>query len=1112
MYKFYYTNGYGVTSYIRKSATSLWQIAWNPNIRKWLMRINLTCLMLLIAFMQVSLAANAQKISLSKKNAPLTEIFKELRKQSGYDFVINKDQIKIAKPVTIFVNGDDLINVLNKCFEGQPFTYSIEDKMIIVVNKKPEQVKINIPPLDVTGKLVDESSQPIAGATIKVKGTSIIAISDGSGFFSLKNVSDDAVLEISYLGYQIKEVKASKNLGTLKMELAIGKLEEVTINAGYYTVKERELTGSISRITSKDIENQPVNNVLATMQGRMAGVEIVQSTGVSGGGFEVRIRGRNSIRSEGNSPLYIIDGVPYATEAIGHGQTSTVLPTPTSPLNSINPSEIESIEVLKDADATAIYGSRAANGVVLITTKKGKGGKTTFAGTYSRGLGSVTNYMDMMDIPQYLTMREEAFKNDATVYGPTDYDVNGTWDKKRYTNWQKELIGGTADIMNSQASIGGGSERTQFRFSSLYNKETTVFPGAFSYAKGGARLQVNHTSADDRFRAGFTAGYTAQRNEQPGLDPTPVAATLAPNAPQLYDEQGNLNWENSTWTNPLGEFEGVFETKTNDLIANLMLSYKIVKGLDFRTSLGYTDTRHRESRTLPNSIYDPMYGIGPEYSTLYLTNTSRKSYIVEPQVGYFKEWDKFGLSALVGTTFQQLASEQYALSGTGFSSNSLIHNIAAAASVDAISHFESDYRYNAVFARLNLNWDKRYIINLTGRRDGSSRFGPEKQFANFGAVGVAWLFTSESFLSNSKILSFGKLRGSYGVTGNDQIGDYQYLDTYAVSPNSYNGSSGLQPTRLFNPNYGWEENRKLEVALETGWFNDRIMLTAGWYSNRSSNQLIGIPLPAATGFSVIQANLDAVVENSGWEISLNSQNWKTAGFSWSTGINLTIARNKLISFPGLQGSSLKNIYVVGQPLNIRKMYEYTGIDSQTGLYGFKDFNGDGLITSEDDSQVICDLNPKFFGGIVNHISYKGIAFDFLFQFVKQDNYNEKVAVSPPGTMVNQPEAVMDRWTSPGSSGEYQRFTTGVNSGAVTAFSRFISSNAVISDASYIRLKNVSLSYAIPQKLTKDITCRIFLEGQNLLTITGYKGRDPEFTGFNYLPPLKIFTAGIQLNF
>ncbi|WP_159798924.1 SusC/RagA family TonB-linked outer membrane protein [Flavobacterium sp. MK4S-17] len=958
---------------------------------------------------------------------------------------------------------------------------------------------------------VSDTAGTLPGVTVFVKGKSISTITDEKGQYSINAALGDTLV-FSFVGFKDKELIVTAPVHNVTLEENTTQLGEVVINAGYYNVRQKESTGSISRITAKEIEGQPVTNVLATMQGRMPGVHIVQGTGVAGGGFDIRIRGQNSLRDGGNAPLYIIDGVPYSSENIGNGQTSTVLPAPTSPLNSINPSEIESIEVLKDADATAIYGSRGANGVVLITTKKGKAGKTTVSATYSRGFGRVTGFMDMLSTEQYIQMREEAFANDGIPIGPADFDVNGTYDRNRYTDWQDVLLGGTADITSLQASVSGGSEKTQFLLTGTYNKETTVFPGDFGYGKGGARLQVSHRSDDGRFTANATAGYTAQKNEQPGLDPTPIAAMLVPNAPALYDSEGNLNWEGSTWINPLGEFNGKFRTDTHDFIANTLLSYTVLEGLTLRSSFGFTDTRHLEDRTMPNTIYDPAYGIGPEFSTLYLTTTSRQSYIIEPQLAYTRQWEKLKLEALAGTTFQQLTGAQLAQSGTGFSSNSLIYNLAAATSLDVASHLESDYRYNAVFARVNLNWDRRYIVNLTGRRDGSSRFGPGRRFANFGAVGAAWLFSSEEFLSGSTVLSYGKLRGSYGTTGNDQIGDYQFLDSYAVSPNTYGGSSGLQPTRLFNPDYGWETNRKLEVGLETGWLKDRILFSAGWFRNRSSSQLVGVPLPATTGFTSIQANLDAVVENSGWEFSLTTVNVQKPDFTWSTGINLTIARNRLVAFPDLEGSSYENLYVIGQPLNIRKVYEYTGIDPQTGLYQFRDFNGDGILTGEDDRQAVRDLNPRFFGGVSNSLSYKGITLDFLFQFVSQDNYNEKVSSGPPGTFANQPAAVMDRWTSPGSGGQYQRFTTGADSEAVTAFNRFMNSTGVISDASFIRLKNIALSYTLPKNVTPRLGCRVFLEGQNLLTITGYKGRDPEFAGLNYLPPLKIISTGIQLTF
>ncbi|WP_316786560.1 SusC/RagA family TonB-linked outer membrane protein [Pedobacter frigiditerrae] len=1113
MYKFYYTNGYGVTSYIRKSATSLWQIAWNPNIRKWLMRINLTCLMLLIAFMQVSLAANAQKISLSKKNAPLTEIFKELRKQSGYDFVINKDQIKIAKPVTILVNGDDLINVLNKCFENQPFTYSMEDKMIIVVNKKSEQAKINSPPLDVTGKLVDENAQPIAGATIKVKGTSITAISDANGFFSLKNISDDAVLQISYLGYQIKEVKASKDLGSLIMALAVGKLDEVTVNAGYYTVKERELTGSISRITSKDIEKQPVTNFLATMQGRMAGVNIIQQTGTAGGGFNIQIRGQNSVRRDGNSPLYIIDGVPYSSEEIGNGLSMSIMSMNTNPLNNINPGDIESLEVLKDADATAIYGSRGANGVVLISTKKGKKGKTRFNTSLSQGLGSVAHFMKMMNTQQYLSMRAEGFANDGIAQYPANaYDINGTWDKGQYTNWQKELLGGTAKITNINASVSGGSEQTQFMIISNYNRETTVMPGDFGYNKANVRVNLNHTSQDQRFKVSFTSVYNIQDNNQASTDLTVEAWALAPNAPSLYNANGELNWENNTFQNPLRHLNGLSKSRTYDLVANSIFSYSLAKGLDIKSSFGYTDLKHGESSTFPSTIFNPSEGLDSKNSRIYYTDMARQSWIIEPQLNWRSMFGSLKTDLLIGATYQRQNNKSMSTEGSGYSSNSMIYNPSAATDLSILGFDDSVYKYQSVFARANFNWKERYLLNLTGRRDGSSRFGSGKNFAWFGAVGAAWLFSEEKLLKDNSVFSFGKLRASYGTTGNDQIGNYQFLNTYTASSATYADVIGLKPTRLYNDQFRWETNKKLEVALETGFLKDKIFLTTAWYRNRSSNQLVGVPLPGTTGFTEIRANLDATVQNTGVELTLMTKNIERKDFEWNTTINFSASKNKLLSFPNLESSTYRDKYVIGQPLNIVKTYLYDGINPTTGIYTFIDVNSDGQFTEAEDMQTVKDLSPRFFGGLHNHLRYKRWQLDFLFQFVKQQNYDIPRTLAIAGTMINQSVAVLDHWQSPEKSGVSQIYTSGANGDAENALYRYAASDAGITDASYIKLKNVALSYEFPERWLKKIGCKATLQGQNLLTITPFKGSDPEFAGIGYLPPLRMITAGLQFDF
>ncbi|MCV9926611.1 SusC/RagA family TonB-linked outer membrane protein [Flavobacterium sp. LS1R49] len=958
---------------------------------------------------------------------------------------------------------------------------------------------------------ITDGTNPLPGVTIALKGKANSgSISDYNGQYSIAAAVSDTLI-VSFIGFKTAMVPIKgRQAINIVLEYDTMALQEVRVNAGYYTVKESERTGSISRITAKDIETQPVTNVLATLQGRMAGVNVTQTTGVPGGGFEIQIRGQNSIRPEGNNPLYIIDGVPYASDPIGYNQTSTIFPTITSPLNSINPDAIESIEILKDADATAIYGSRGANGVVLITTKKGKEGKTKFTITASSGAGTVTKFMKLMDTQQYLAMRRQAFVNDKiTTYPTSAYDINGTWDQNRYTDWQKELIGGTAVITDLQGTITGGSQYTQFLFSGNYNTQSTVFPGNFLYKKGGSQFNLNHQSVDGKFRLVFSVGYTAQNNNQPAGDLTYDSRALSPNAPALYDAVGNLNWENGTWDNPLRNLSAESKSKTKDLLANTILSYEIIPNLIIKSSFGYTDLQHEESRISPSTIYNPSYGYTSANSGLYLNNTKRSSWIIEPQINWEKKFGggKFGI--LLGGTFQQQTTSRLFQSGSGFSSNSLIYDLASATTKQVLLSDETIYKYQAFFGRMNYNWHDRYIVNLTARRDGSSRFGPGNQFANFGAVGVAWLFSNESFLKDSSWFSFGKLRSSYGTTGSDQIGDYQYLNTYNSSGVNYESIVGLQPTRLFNPDFGWEINKKWEAALEMGFFADRIFFTGAWYQNRSSNQLVGIPLPGTTGFTQLQANLDATVENTGLEFTLRTVNFSTKHFNWTSSLNLTISRNELLSFPNLKSSTYKDRYRIGEPLNIQLGYKYVGIDPVTGVYQFEDQNNDGILSSPDDKQTVVNLNPDYFGGLQNQLSYKNWKLDFLFQFVKQLNRSYLLGLG--GLMINRPERMVDSWQQTGDTGSYQIYSTGYNAAAVTAQSRYSTSDATVVDASYIRLKTVAVSYAVPLK-TKAVQCTLTLQGQNLLTFTPYEDGDPEFKSSGYLPPLKVITAGIQLTF
>jgi len=953
---------------------------------------------------------------------------------------------------------------------------------------------------------VSDASGTLPGVSVSVKGKPGAAITDGSGAYRIE-ASEGEILIFSFIGYSTQEIPIGKNTAVnILLRPDANTLQEVTVNAGYYSVKDKERTGSITRITAKDIETQPVTNVLAAMQGRMAGVSITQTSGVPGSGFEIQIRGRNSLRTDGNSPLYIVDGMPLGTDNLGNNTYLSGSVMPGAGANSIsvlNPADIESIEVLKDADATAIYGSRGANGVVLITTKKAKASKTLFTANAFSGVGQITRRLDLMNTQQYLEMRRQAFENDGIAsYPASAHDINGNWDQNRYTDWQQELIGNTSHHRQIDVGLQGGSDLTKLLLKMTSYKETSVFQGDFQYKKTAFQFSGNHRSADQKLRLDMSVQYVMDNNNLPGTDLTLDAINLAPNSPALYDAAGSLNWENSTFTNPLRKIQENYKAETAFLNVGANLSYQLLQGLELKAMAGYSDSRLDETKTAPSTMYNPALGLNSSYSFLLQNRGFQRSWSLEPQLSWRKSFGTGEVSLLAGTTFQERTSGTQALRALGFASNNLIYNIAAANAITIYNNDDSQYRYTAVFGRFNFNLLEKYILNLTGRRDGSSRFGPGRQFANFGAVGAAWLFGKEPFVSEHfPLLSFGKIRSSYGTTGSDQIGNYQFLDTYSATNLPYQGIIGLQPVRLYNPDFSWETNTKFEAAVDLGFADDRFLFTAAYFNNRSSDQLVGVPLPGTTGFTSIQANFAAEVENSGIELEWNSKNIAKPNFSWSTSFNITFPKNRLVSFPGLETSTYANQYVVGQPLNVRMVYHYTGTNPDTGLYEFQDYNGDGQIRAADDRKMLVNTAPKFFGGLQNSLKYQRWQLEFLFQFVKQTAPDFNSFKSMPGLSVNQSVEVLN-----GS----QPFSAGFDAAANNAYTFYRGSDAALTDASFVRLKNLSLSYTVPTQ--RDWSCRLYVQAQNLLTFTRYKGLDPEnFSGVN-LPPLRVMTLGTQLTF
>jgi TonB-linked SusC/RagA family outer membrane protein len=523
-----------------------------------------------------------------------------------------------------------------------------------------------------------------------------------------------------------------------------------------------------------------------------------------------------------------------------------------------------------------------------------------------------------------------------------------------------------------------------------------------------------------------------------------------------------------------------------------------------------------EIQLIPLKSLNPANGNTSGFTQL--SNHQFNNWIVEPQLEYQKEMKAMKWGILLGTTFNQNATQTTTLNATGFPSDALIEDLLAASSVRVQNQTSALYRYNAFFGRINLNWQDKYMINLTARRDGSSRFGPNNRFANFGAIGAAWIFSRESFIQQLlPLISFGKIRASYGTNGNDQIGDYGYLDLWQSTYYPYNGATGLAPANLYNPSYKWETNRKLDVALELGIFKDRLILSIDYYHNLTTNQLVGYPLPSITGFSVVQNNLPAKLLNSGWEFELNGTLIKNERMNWNMSFNLTIPANKLLAYPNLSGSNYAYRYEIGKSIYLRKLFHSMGVDSKTGIYAFQDVNKDGQITYPEDLTDYKIVAKTYYGGMVNNFQYGNWQLNFILQFVKQTGYSYRFFYpNAPGTITNQPSFVLDRWQQPGDQTTVQQFTQNTGSAAYQAWTL---ANAhgddVISDASYIRLKNISLAYHLPQKWMEknhwqDI--RIYVQGQNLFTISSYQGLDPETQINSILPPLRVLVAGIQFIF
>lgn len=1119
-------------------------------LKKILLVMKLTMVMICISLLSVS-ARGLSQVTLHEKNANLEEVFKQVRQQTGYTFIYESGlQVETGR-VSVNVTNVSLDDALKVIFRNQLLTYKLVDKNVVVQKKEVsilEKVRgLFTLPVSIHGVVVSEGT-PLAGVTITVKGKEKTTITNLRGEFAFTELNEDDILIFNYIGFERKEVplkdRKSSNFYII-LQLSDTKLDEVQVVAYGQATSQRLSTGSIAKITAAEIEKQPVTNVLQALSGQVPGVLITQTSGTPGAGISVQIRGAsslpsiNGIAATGTAPLYIIDGVPFLSEpAYSAGGNTVGYLKPAygnSPLNAINPSDIENIEILKDADATSIYGSRGANGVILITTKKGKSGKTKVDVNVSKGISAVPSLhrVENMTLAQYLEVRRTAFANSGLVPTATTAPDLMVWDTTKTTDFQKVLMGKVAQTTDASTAFSGGNAQTNFLLSGTYHKETTVIPGDYSYDRGAVHLAVEHTSIDRKFSANITTTLVLDKNNNVSrlgqtTDLANVAFTQAPDFP-LYDATGqNLYWINQSanaYLNPLRYLYKTYTAKNNNLIGGIMLKYTPVHGLNLKLNTSYNKLIADAQDLSPSKSISPYTTTLP--SAAFQQNTAT-TWNVEPMADYTTKLGRGTLNILAGATFQDNKYAQpFYITGTNYSSDALLNSISAAGTVN-VYNFDSEYKYQSVYGRLNYNWQNKYIANINYRYDGSSKFGSNNRFGSFGSAGAAWIFSEESLLKDKlPFLSYGKLRASYGVSGNDQIPNYLYLDTYKTSSYNYSGTTGLVPTKLANPDLKWEVNKKLEVAMDMGFLKDRILLTGAWFLNHTNNPLVSSPITAVTGFTSYYANMPAKIQQKGLEFTLTTQNFKTKAFSWTTSFNISFSQSKLVSFPSIANTGYINYMVVGQDMSTIYAWHYTGLSATTGLPTVQDANHNGTTLISESGLAANGLgdmvaagksNPDYYGGMNNSFRYKGFQLDLLMQFTGHstkysiDYYSGTV---PPGySAVNMSSYSYDLFKA--TNGKIATRTFGYNTDgtAYNTYVKYAQSDAVLSDGAYLRVKNVALSYTFKDNWVKELkmgSAQVFLQGQNLLTFTNFKGYDPESPASN-IPPLRTIVVGLKFSF
>jgi len=962
----------------------------------------------------------------------------------------------------------------------------------------------------------DESGASLPYASLRCKSTGEAMCAGPDGWASIRAEAIPDSFDCSYAGMR-DEAGVAKPGDTLFFTMkARGPLEDAIVT-NYVDVPTALYTGNIVTVTRKQIGDQPLSNILASLAGRVTGLQETQTNGNTGSSYDLVIRGGMSMIN-GHDPLIIIDGVPFSPGARSVSNIFTGSAAGShDPMSFLDKEDVESVRVLKDADATAIYGTRGANGVIIITTRKAVAGKLRITASLSRGVSAPTRLAEMMNSRDYTRMRWDALKNDGLKPDGRYAPELLKWDTTRYTDWQRYFFPSPGNITRGHVELTGGSAKDQYFIGGNMMRETNVFAGHPVHELFSLNGRIDHHSADNKLSIGLAVLAGWDGNTLPVSDVSRLAF-LVPFAPAPVGRDGKLVFgENGlSYANPISFTGDKYHAGSHNYLGSMDMRYCIWDSLTIRLTAGGNKIYTRESTMDPTWTQDPAQN---PVQRSALADGRYGSWIFEPRLEYKWLRRQWNIRVFAGMSRQGQRTTVDGWSATALPNDDSLASPGTTMTVTPLPHRVADYLYRAWFGQLTLHWKERYMLNLSGRRDGSSRFSRDNYYGNFGAVGAGWILSKEAFFRKIlPVCSFAKIRGSYGTTGNDGVGSGEsYQNNWSpTASQNFQRTTDMSSTAKFTTDAGWERVKKTEVSLECGVWKNRLLFTATWYLWRTDHQILPRKPTDSTG-DVFLYETPVVLEARGWEFSVTSINIRSKKLIWTSTLGFSCPRNKLVSYPGIAQSPFKDL-VVGASLSSMKAYRYIGVNPLTGVFAFQDQNGDGVI-NEADRTITANHDIRCLGGLENTLSWGNWEFNALLEFRCQTGISSGAAVyavNRPGSIAygfysNQVADLNHHWQKPGDNAPYQMPTTKSSNEAGRAIGTYLSSTGVLMNADYLRLKSICISRRLP-KLFKTAAGRIFIQGANLWTLTPYRNGDPEIQSILTIAPLKSFHIGVELRY